>query len=279
MGDILQPSALTEAIRAAARQGTLPHAIIFSGAGDRVAAARYAAAAALCREKERPCLQCAACRKVLRDIHPDVHPVISEEKKELSADDVRALRQDTYIRPNEGERKVYIFTDCEALNERDQNLLLKVVEEGPPYAMFFFCAAAEAALLPTIRSRCVSWKLPAPAEEDWPEDALVSGFLRTLADGETVGVTAYLVKLEGKLKREQLQLFLERSWRVCAQALLMMRGASGPQEAQSLARSLSPRALQTLCEKLKQYAGECNFNVGVGHVLGALAADAAPFLH
>ena len=279
MEDILQPSALTETVRAAARRGALPHAIIFSGAGDRVAAARYAAAAALCREKERPCLQCAACRKVLRDIHPDVHLVVSEEHKELAADDVRALRQDTYIRPNEAERKVYVFTDCETLNERDQNLLLKVVEEGPPYAMFFFCAATEAALLPTIRSRCVSWKLPAPAEETWPDDPVVSGFVRVLSDGELLGVTGYLVALEGKLKREQLQLFLERSWRISAQALLITRGASGPREAQSLARSLSPRALQTLCEKLKQYADECNFNVGVGHVLGALAADTAQFLH
>lgn len=72
---------------------------------------------------------------------------------------LRSLRQDAYIRPNDGVAKVYIFPDCDALNQRDQNVLLKLVEEGPPYAAFLFCTETAAALLPTIRSRCVEWKL------------------------------------------------------------------------------------------------------------------------
>ena len=93
------------AVRAAARQGRLSHALILTGEGDKRSAARYIAAAHLCRsDAQRPCLQCNACRKVMAGIHPDVTEVWEPERKELPVETVRALRQDVYIRPKEGER-------------------------------------------------------------------------------------------------------------------------------------------------------------------------------
>ena len=138
-------------LREAAARGTLSHALIFSGPGERTAAARYAAAAMECTAGgERPCLACPDCRKVIRDIHPDVVFVRDEEHAEISVDVVRRARADAFIRPNEGARKIYIFEDCSLLTEKDQNVLLKTVEEGPAYAAFFFCAENAAALLQTI---------------------------------------------------------------------------------------------------------------------------------
>ena len=53
-------------IREAATRGTLSHALLFTGSGDRAAAARFAAAALECAgEGERPYGVCPACRKVL----------------------------------------------------------------------------------------------------------------------------------------------------------------------------------------------------------------------
>ena len=145
---IPENSTLAQRIRAAASKGTLSHAAILSGSGDRMAAARYFAAALECEgEGERPCLRCRQCRKVLEDIHPDVVTVRDDGHKELPVELVRQLRQDVYIRPNDGARKVYIFADCGQLNQRDQNVLLKIVEEGPAYAAFLFCAETAAALL------------------------------------------------------------------------------------------------------------------------------------
>mgnify|MGYP000177485418 CR=1 FL=1 len=134
-------------LRAAAKRGALSHALILSGSGDRVSAARYAAAAMECTAESKPCLACPACRKVMQDIHPDVTFVRDAEHKEISIDTVRAMRADAFIRPNEGARKVYIFEDCTILTEKDQNVLLKLVEEGPAYAAFFFCAENPAVLL------------------------------------------------------------------------------------------------------------------------------------
>ena len=142
MGQLLpENSTLARRLRRAAAGGALPHAIIFSGSGDRMAAARFAAAAMECEAQSgKPCLQCRQCRKVLEDIHPDVQTVQDPDHRELPVDLLRSLRQDAYIRPNDGAAKVYIFPDCDALNQRDQNVLLKIVEEGPAYAAFLFCA-------------------------------------------------------------------------------------------------------------------------------------------
>ena len=271
---------LHEQVRAMARRGAVPHAVILSGSGsgDREEAARFLAAAALCRsEANRPCLQCPSCRKVLEDIHPDVRFIRDADHKELPMELVRALRQDAYIRPNEGERKVYIFPDCEQLNERDQNVLLKVVEEGPPYAAFVFCTASAAALLPTIRSRCVEWKLR--GDDRAQSDDLSAELCCLLAQGELLPVAEFLVGLENRrTKRERLQLLLENAWHVCAGALLLSAGKAPdniPEVATAdLLRRRLPRAkLQKLTGLLRHYAAQCRYNVGAGHVLGALAAD------
>lgn len=119
-----EPAAIR--IREAATRGTLSHALLLTGSGDRMSAACFAAAALECTgEESRPCGVCPACRKVLAGIHPDVITVRDPDHKNIAVDVVRAIRADAYIRPNEGRRKVYVFPDCALLTEQDQNVLLK----------------------------------------------------------------------------------------------------------------------------------------------------------
>lgn len=274
---IAQQSTIAKTIRDAARQGTLSHALILSGAGNLTAAARYAAAAMLCRsETGKPCLRCTACHKVMEDIHPDVCFVSDDDHKELKVESVRELRKDAYIRPNEGERKVYIFPYCDQLNERDQNVLLKIVEEGPTYAAFIFCTASSSDLLPTIRSRCVTWKMN--EAEEISADPQAVELCRLLAAGDLLALTAFTVGLENRrMKREQLQDLFRSAWRIVAEALLLQCGKENvdsaiAETAALLSRSMPRNKLQKLTDILRQYAQECDYNVGAGHVLGAFTA-------
>ncbi len=276
---ISESDPLARQVRLLARRQVLPHAVILTGSGEPLAAARYLSAAMLCRsEGERPCLHCAACRKVAEDIHPDVRVVQDESRKELSVDTVRQLRQDVYIRPNEGARKIYVFADAEQLNERDQNVLLKIVEEGPAYAAFVFCAGSAAELLPTIRSRCV--ELKAHGDDDAPVSDKTLELCRAFASGALLPVAELLVGWENRrMKREQLQQVLQEAWRVCADALLQQCGGpAAGEEAAALSRALSRPRLQQLTDSLRYYAEECRYNVGPGHVLGALTAQWASLL-
>lgn len=267
-------STLERSIRRAGRSGKLPHSVIFSGSGDLTAAARFYAAALECTQQDRPCLRCPACSKVLRGIHPDVITAGNDDGKNLSVEALRALRSDAFIQPNEGACKVFLFPDCRRLTVQDQNVLLKLVEEGPPYAAFLFCTETAAALLPTIRSRCVEWKLRGE-NEDARDDA-ARDLCRAFASGQLLPVSQYLVGLENKrLKREQLQQLLENAWRASAEALLAACGKPDPADipgAEELRRGLTVRQLQGMTDLMKQYCLECRYNVGVGHVLGALCA-------
>ena len=274
-------STWAKAVRAAAGRGQLSHALILTGEGDRLTAARYIAAAHLCRaESGRPCLRCNSCRKVLAGIHPDVIEVRDAERKELQVDAVRALRQDVYIRPNEGERKVYLFTDCAQLNERDQNVLLKIVEEGPAYAAFVFCADTLHALLPTIRSRCVELRLEGQ-DAALEENEAAAELCRVLARRDPLALAAHLTGLENhRMKREQLLAMMEGTWQASADALLAVCGRSGScgEGAEALRSVFDRRQLQALTDLFRRYCGECQYNVGVGHVLGALNAELAGIL-
>lgn len=269
-------SIVVSRIRAFARRGALPHALILSGSGDRVAAARYAAAAMLCTaQQDKPCLQCNQCRKAMQNIHPDVLSVEDNDHKHLLVDAVREFRRSVYIRPNEGKRKVAIFPRAEQLTDQEQNLMLKIVEEGPAYSAFIFCVENSASLLPTVRSRCVELKLQQDQPAAQPDMALLQAF----AAAQKGRAASYLTDLEGrKLNREQLQLLLQTTWRTCAEALLVQCGKSNPdptlaEGAALLAGNLDRKRLAVLTERLQYYAQECQYNVGPGHVLGALAAE------
>ena len=266
-------------IREAAGRGTLSHALLFTGSGDRAGLARYAAAAMECMAAQgQPCGVCPACRKVLEDIHPDVITVRDPEHKNIAVDVVRAIRSDAYIRPNEGQRKVYIFPDCALLTEQDQNVLLKIVEEGPPYAAFLFCAENPSQVLRTLRSRCVEIKLRPGSEEDGEPSEAAEALCRAIGSRRRGAVAELAVRLEKKkLDREALSAVLERSRASFAAALLLLYGQQ-PGEmdreiAPFLAKNLTKTQIMSTIELLQKYHGECAYNVGPGHVLGALAAE------
>ena len=276
----LQPEGPAAArIREAAARGKLSHALLFTGSGDREGAARYAAAAMECQGGgQRPCGVCPACRKVLAGIHPDVITVRDPEHKNIAVDVVRDLRADAYIRPNEGERKVYIFPDCALLTEQDQNVLLKVVEEGPPYAAFLFCAENSAAVLQTLRSRCVEIKLHPAAPAAGGADETAEELCRRLASGRRGAVSELAVELERrKLSREDLAALLDRCRDLWASDLLARygRGPAEPRRETGARRgkSLTKNQIMRTIEVLEKYRRECAYNVGVGHVLGALAVE------
>lgn len=271
---------IAERIRRAAEAGAMPHAIIFSGAGDRLSAAAMAAAAMECTAVSgAPCGVCQNCRKVMAGIHPDVITAHDKEHKTMAVDLLRSLCADVYIRPNEGERKVYLFDDCAQLDERCQNLLLKTVEEGPPYAAFLFCAENSAALLPTLRSRCVEWKLGAGEESRAGEDdSRARELCRALCTRRMSTVVECLTALEGaRPTREELGQLLEQCRCFLTAALLAEYGRPVPPEgteiAGNLRENLTKRQLMRTIEVMQTYRRQCEWNVGVGHVLGALAAE------
>ena len=82
----------------------------------------------------------------------------------VKVDQVRHVIGEMYYRPAEGRQKFYIFSEANFMKEA-ANALLKVLEEPPEFATIFLLAENSNALLPTIRSRCITLNL-APLSPD-----------------------------------------------------------------------------------------------------------------
>lgn len=145
------------------REQNFPHAVLLE-AGDSTLsrrAALTAAAGLLCgAQGDRPCGRCAACIKVRAGGHPDLTVLQgSGGQRSLHVEDIRALRRDSIVLPNEAEVKVYVLLGAQEMSEQAQNALLKVLEEPPERVRFLLTCDDRAHLLSTVLSRCTCYSL------------------------------------------------------------------------------------------------------------------------
>lgn len=148
-------------IRTMAARDRIPHASLIYGerGRGRKTIARYFAMTALCTGEHAPCGACPSCRKLMQDTdtvhpHPDFIWVEHSGKKQgFSVETVRGICKDAIVAPNDGERKVYLFADCDSMDIRAQNTLLKLTEEPPPHVLLLFTAEHRNVFLETMLSR------------------------------------------------------------------------------------------------------------------------------
>lgn len=119
--------------------------------------ARDFAAAILCTGENPPCRQCSSCRHVAAGTHQEfrwIQPDNPDKDTSLSVDTVRAMIKDIYMKPYEGDWKVYLIPRGEIMTFQAQNALLKTLEEPPDHAVIILITSQPEQLLPTVLSRC-----------------------------------------------------------------------------------------------------------------------------
>lgn len=159
------PTASVEAMK---RTGRFAHGFLLvgeRGVGKKVFA-DHIAMTLLC-ENGNACGECRHCRRILAGTHPDViKPEKSGKKQIYNRETIRNICSDAFTAPNDCDAKVYIFSDCEGLEEGTQNLMLKLIEEPPDTVYFIFTAASRSVFLPTVLSRVITIGIPECSEED-----------------------------------------------------------------------------------------------------------------
>lgn len=154
---------IKESVRSFIKSGRFPHAFIIEGeeGSGRRTLAKILAAAAVCESENAPCGSCRVCDLVTRDGHSDVL-TYRPEGATFKIDTVREIRDNAYVMPIEGKRKVNILLDCDKMNEPAQNAFLKVLEEPPEFMVFILICQNAQSLLTTVRSRCVTLTVQNP---------------------------------------------------------------------------------------------------------------------
>ena len=141
--------------------GRFPHALIIEGEEGigKKTLAKDIACALVCRGNDKPCGECAQCKKAIGAIHPDISEYIpAGTANSFHVDTVRNIINDAYVQPNEADYKIYILANAHCMNQNAQNALLKILEEPPKYVVFILTTNSKSALLSTVLSRsvCVS---------------------------------------------------------------------------------------------------------------------------
>ncbi len=131
------------------------HAYLFTGprgSGKR-AGARAFAAELIAEGAPDPA---DARRRALLDPspHPDLVWLDPTGTQHLVEEVRRRVIAAAAYRPFEGERRVFVIAQAEAMAEESQNALLKTLEEPARFAHLILISAEPEALLETVRSRC-----------------------------------------------------------------------------------------------------------------------------
>ncbi len=143
------------------KTGKLPHALLFSGMSG-IGKERLAWACAKgvnCQDppwestEDIACGRCSSCRKIDREVHPDVVRV-EKEGASIKIRQIKEIKERCRVRPFEGRRRVILIRDAQDMTEEAANALLKILEEPPPHNLFILLVLEPQMLLPTILSRC-----------------------------------------------------------------------------------------------------------------------------
>lgn len=136
---------------------SIPHAMLFTGI-DGVGKQTTANALGMALNCLSPvgvsaCGECHSCHKVISGAHPDMI-TIKPEGAFIKIDQVRALSRQLRFAPLEGNWRVVIINDAQAMNLEASNAILKILEEPPKGTVTILTASQTTDLLPTIVSRC-----------------------------------------------------------------------------------------------------------------------------
>lgn len=139
------------------KKKNIPHAMLFTGV-DGIGKRTTAMALGMALNCTNPvgvsaCGECPSCQKIISGAHPDMI-TIRPEGAFIKIDQVRALSRQLRFAPLEGNWRVVIINDAQAMNLEASNAILKVLEEPPKGTFIILTANQTTDLLPTIVSRC-----------------------------------------------------------------------------------------------------------------------------
>lgn len=134
---IVGNASTVKALRSMLDRKQVPHSILFSGPSGcgKTTLARLLAAALECGDMDLSELDASQFRGI---------------------ETIRDVQHVVNLMPVGGKCRVWILDECHQLTKDAQTACLKLIEDTPEHAYFFWCTTTPEKLLPTVVNRCTS---------------------------------------------------------------------------------------------------------------------------
>jgi DNA polymerase-3 subunit delta' len=195
---LIKNTAAFSAVKGDLSSGRLSHAyLILTADGDNLDEYLKNFAKLIVCEEGSPCGKCRKCKTIDQNVFPDV-VFYPKDGGAVTTEEVNSLIEESYIKPLESDKKVFIISQAQNMNIQAQNKLLKTLEEPPKGVHIIVGATSEFPLLSTVKSRLKKLEIPAfskevllsALQEDCPDRQRLSSAIAA-SDG-TVGKTKRL---------------------------------------------------------------------------------------
>ena len=161
---------LIDRLEQSVKDGRVSHAYLFEGPGnvDKLDFAKSFIKGVLCPPQISPqargenCGRCELCEKIDHDNHEDII-YIQKDGKSIKDSAIIQMQERLKVKPLRG-KNIAIICDSDLMTDRAQNRLLKTLEEPLGDAMIILLSENMENLASTILSRCVKFRIQAPAK-------------------------------------------------------------------------------------------------------------------
>ncbi|MCK5358487.1 MAG: DNA polymerase III subunit gamma/tau, partial [Elusimicrobiales bacterium] len=159
--DVKGQDAVIKTLTNSLKMKRVAHAYLFFGPRGcgKTSVARIFAKALNCHKPQnfQPCNKCASCKEITESKSLDVLEIdaASHTKVEQIRD---TIVESVDITPSRDKYKIYILDEVHMLSKASFNALLKTIEEPPEHVIFIMATTEQTKVLPTIISRCQSFR-------------------------------------------------------------------------------------------------------------------------
>jgi len=220
-----------------------------------------------CREKSKNafCGECNNCKRIEKEIHPDVFLFKEDGEEGLKIEVIREMIGQMRVSPIEGPHKICVIEEAHRMNSAAANAFLKTLEEPGEGRYFVLTSSQSGSILPTVLSRCIEFTFRPEDDELTLSPELDKKFREILLAALETKNFSHLTS--ALVEKDEALIFLQFLQSEIYQCLLAKESGK---TTNSVFRSLQPHDLTMKFDSVVTLEGQLRSNANYGLMIESL---------